>query len=128
MQKYTILIVEDDQHIGELIDITLSDPEYSKLYVDNGIAARAKLIDEPDLVILDIMIPEPDGWKLYKEIRSNPKLDKTRVLIFTALILAKDFVKSKAILPSDLLMYKPFELKELKSNVRKLLGISRRIG
>jgi two-component system, OmpR family, alkaline phosphatase synthesis response regulator PhoP len=122
MQLHKILIVEDDPNINELIRITILSPSYSIICVDNGIEALAKLIQEkPDLVLLDILIPEPDGWEIYKTIRSNPDLNHTGVIILTALLFRSDFLQAKRILPTDMVMRKPFELDELKANVKRLL-------
>jgi two-component system, OmpR family, phosphate regulon response regulator PhoB len=122
MKPHRILIVEDDPNISELITITLDFPFYAITCVDSGAAALAKLAEEkPDLVVLDILIPEPDGWKLYKFIRNDPSLADTRILILTALITKQDGIKKSKILPTDGYMTKPFNLDELKMKVMELL-------
>jgi DNA-binding response OmpR family regulator len=122
MNPYKILIVEDDSNISELIEITLMSPHYTLTFTDSGAAALEKLAEEkPDLVVLDILIPEPDGWKLYKIIRDNPGLEDTRVIILSALLFRPEFLRAKNILPADLVMKKPFELDELRMNVKNIL-------
>lgn len=122
MQLYRILVVEDDPNISELIKITLMSPFYAITCVDSGAAALEKLaVEKPDLVVLDILIPEPDGWKLYKIIRSDPALAHVRILILTALITKQDCLKKKNILPADGYMTKPFNLDELRLKVGELL-------
>jgi DNA-binding response OmpR family regulator len=121
-QPYKILIVEDEIDITELIRATLMSSSYSITCVDTGTAALAALASEtPDLILLDILIPEPDGWEIYKTIRSNADFRNTRVIIMTALLLAPDFLKGKVILPADKVMKKPFELDELVANVKDIL-------
>lgn len=121
-QPYKILIVEDEIDITDLIRVTLMSPSYSITCVDTGAAALAALADEiPDLILLDILIPEPDGWEIYTTIRSNADFKNTRVIIMTALLLAPDFLKGKVILPADKVMKKPFELDELAANVKNIL-------
>jgi DNA-binding response OmpR family regulator len=122
MKPYRILIVEDDPNISELIKITLESPLYAITCVDSGAAALIKLgEDKPDLVVLDILIPEPDGWKLYEIIRSDPTLAHIRILILTALITKEDGIKKKNILPADGYMTKPFNLENLRMKVMELL-------
>ena len=122
MHHYKILIVEDDPNISELIKITLASPLYSITCVDSGAAALAKLAEEkPDLVVLDILIPEPDGWKLYAMVRGEPSLAHVRILILTALITKQDGLKKRSVLPADGYMTKPFNLDELRLKVGELL-------
>jgi DNA-binding response OmpR family regulator len=122
MQQHRILVVEDDPNISELIKITLESPFYAITCVDSGAAALIKLGEEkPDLVILDILIPEPDGWKLYVIIRNDPELVHIRILILTALITKQDGIKKNKILPADRYMTKPFNLEELRMKVMELL-------
>ena len=122
MQLRRILVVEDDPNISELITITLMSPHYVITCVDSGTAALAKLVEEkPDLVVLDILIPEPDGWKLYAMIRSDPALAHIRILILTALITKQDTFKKRNILSADGYMTKPFNLVELRRKVMELL-------
>jgi DNA-binding response OmpR family regulator len=122
MQQLRILIVEDEPNISELITITLESPLYAITCADSGAAALVKLADEkPDLVVLDILIPEPDGWKLYQIIRKDPALAHVRILILTALITKWDGRNKKNILASDGYMTKPFNLEELRMKVMELL-------
>jgi two-component system phosphate regulon response regulator PhoB len=122
MQLHKILVVEDDPNISELITITLMSPLYVITCVDSGTAALVKIAEQnPDLMVLDILIPEPDGWKLYAMIRSDPALAHIRILILTALITKQDGIKKRNILPMDGYMTKPFNLVELRMKVMELL-------
>lgn len=68
-----ILVVEDDPHISELIKITVSSPLYAITCVDTGSEALAKLMeDKPNLVLLDILMPEPDGGRSTKPSATTP--------------------------------------------------------
>jgi two-component system alkaline phosphatase synthesis response regulator PhoP len=117
-----ILVVEDDPHISELIKITVSSPVYSITCVDTGGEALAKLLqDKPNLVLLDILVPEPDGWSLYKTIRNNPGLAHTRVIILSALPIKPEVLTEKNLLPTDMFMAKPFDLDDLRMNVKNML-------
>ncbi len=122
MKQYKILIIEDDININELIEITLKSPDLVIKSVHDGTTAIAMLKEDiPDLVVLDIMIPAPDGWEIYNTIRSNPDFTHTKVLILTALYFSNEFLALKNISPTDLVMKKPFEIDELKSNADNML-------
>ena len=120
-RPYKILIVEDDAPISELIALTLSSPEYGITCADNGKEALVRLSQESiDLVVLDILIPPPDGWEIYRAIRSSPRLGNTKVIILTALGFLPGYVKGKNLAKTDMIMKKPFELEELRSNVKNM--------
>jgi putative two-component system response regulator len=123
MNTSKILVVEDDSNISELIRITLLSPLYDITCVDTGAEALAKLSgDKPDLIVLDILIPEPDGWEIYRAIRSNPELAHARVIILTALLFSQEFLRTKKILATDIVMKKPFEIDELRIKTKDLLA------
>jgi DNA-binding response OmpR family regulator len=119
MSHFKILVAEGDSDISELIKITLCSRLYSILCVDSVTEAFAKLTEQkPDLVVVDLLMPEFDGWKLYKAIRAKPECNRTRVVILTDLL----FMPEYHILSADLVMEKPFELDELRTNVKNLLS------
>jgi DNA-binding response OmpR family regulator len=122
MKPYRILVVEDDPSISELVSLTLSTAGHIVTTATDGVEALEKIRrGKPDLVVLDILIPEPDGWKLYKIIRSDTALLHVRILILTALITKWDGPKKRNIIPADGYMTKPFNLDELRMKVIQLL-------
>jgi two-component system, OmpR family, phosphate regulon response regulator PhoB len=122
MQPHRILVVEDDPSISELVSLTLSNAGHIVAAAADGVEALEKIRREkPDLVVLDILIPEPDGWKLYTIIRNDPALAHVRILILTALITKQDPVYKRNILPEDGYMTKPFNLDELRMKVLQLM-------
>jgi len=123
MELYNILIVEDDPEISELFKLALESPEYALSTALNGTEALEKLkFEKPDLVVLDILIPEPNGWKLYEMIRKNPAFSNTRVLIATALTIYPQVLAEKRLRPIDRFMKKPFDIENLRSSVKELLA------
>jgi DNA-binding response OmpR family regulator len=123
MNLNKILVVEDDPSISELIKITLTSPFYNIACVDSGDGAVTILKgDKPDLVVLDILIPGPDGWAVYKFIRNNPRLKQTRVIILTALPIRQTVLAEKNMLTTDLYMTKPFELEDLRKSVKSMIA------
>ena len=116
-----ILVIDDDIAINQLIKINLELSGYSVISATDGIKGFALCKQElPDLVILDVMMPEVDGYTVAKYIRENPSTKETPILMLTALGQLDDKVKGFDIGVDDYLV-KPFEIEELKVRVRALL-------
>jgi len=128
MKHHKILVIEDEPDITDLIKITLKDSNCTIAFVDNGPDALTMLKEEiPDLILLDIMIPSPDGWEIYRAIRANPEFDQTRVIVITALFFTPEFLILKRVLKTDLIMKKPFDIEELIASVKHFLAENKRI-
>lgn len=84
--KKRILLVEDDQSLQELYEINLKDKEYEVIKASNGQEALAKAVDEkPDLILLDIMLPEIDGFSVLDILKKTPKTQSIPIIILTVL-------------------------------------------
>ncbi len=122
-----ILVVDDDRAINELIKVNLELNGYSVVQAFDGIEGFAMAKQElPSLVILDIMMPDVDGFTVAQRIRMNPELKETPILMLTALSQINDKVKGFDIGVDDYLV-KPFDMEELKVRVRALLKRSNQI-
>ena len=116
-----ILITDDDEAILELIKINLELSGHDVICASDAMKSFALLQQEnPDLIILDVMMPEVDGFTLAQRIRNNPKYDNIPILMLTALGMLEDKVKGFNAGVDDYLV-KPFEIEELKLRVRALL-------
>ena len=116
-----ILVIDDDAAINELIKINLQLFGYDVITAPDGIKGFALVKQEkPDLVILDVMMPEVDGYTVAKRIRENPDTKSLPILMLTALGMVGDKVKGIDIGVDDYLD-KPFEMEELRVRVRALL-------
>lgn len=114
----TILVVDDDPNILELVRITLSAASYTVMKAKNGREALELMEQEvPDLAVVDVMMPEMDGYTLTKKLRSEWDIP---VLLLTAKGELED--KEKGFLAgSDDYLVKPFEPKELLFRIRAIL-------
>ncbi|MCM1265771.1 MAG: response regulator transcription factor [Candidatus Gastranaerophilales bacterium] len=122
-----ILVVDDDIAINELIKVNLELHGYSVLQAYDGISGFAVAKQEiPDLVVLDVMMPEVDGFTVAQRIRQNDSTKDTPILMLTALSQLNDKVKGFDIGVDDYLV-KPFEMDELLVRVRALLKRSRKL-
>ena len=117
-----ILLIEDEQDIREIIGSFLSDEGYDVAAVSDGEKGLEELrAEEPDLVLLDVMLPGKDGWQILKEIR---KTSDAAVIMLTALGRTDDKVKGLSGGADDYI-HKPFDLAEMKSRMEAVLRRTR---
>ncbi len=113
-----ILIIEDDPAIGELITLYAEKNGYSVCVAHNGTSGLDLFYEQPpDLVILDIMLPEMDGWDVCKEIR---RYEKTPVIMLTGKGENRDKLKGFELGTDDYLV-KPFDPNELMARTKAVL-------
>lgn len=118
MATAKILIADDDRNIVELLRLYIEKEGYSTIIAYDGKQAISTFKNEnPDLVVLDVMMPEADGWQVCKEIR---KTSDTPIIMLTA--KGETFDKVLGLeLGADDYMVKPFETKELIARIKAVL-------
>lgn len=113
-----ILIVEDEAKIAQFLAKGLNESGYTSSIVQDGIEALSRLqMDSFDLVILDVMLPELDGWQVLQTLRTFSKIP---VLMLTAKDHVLDRVKGLELGADDYLV-KPFSYVELLARIKSLL-------
>ncbi|HMO08121.1 MAG TPA: response regulator [Paracoccaceae bacterium] len=121
-RRHRVLVVEDEDNIAIALDYLLTREGYDHDRVANGGEALGRIRDtQPDLVLLDVMLPEVSGYEICQGVRLDPSLAAVKVLMMTARGSAIERKKGMA-LGADGFITKPFELKELRQEVRRLLG------
>ena len=122
-----ILIIDDDTAINELIKVNLELQGYEVVQAFNGIEGFAKAKqEEPALIILDVMMPEVDGFTVAQRIRQCAEIAETPIIMLTALSQLNDKVNGFNLGVDDYLT-KPFEIDELIVRVRALLKRTKQI-
>ena len=122
-----ILVIDDDAAINELIKINLELNGYNVIQAFNGVDGFAKAKQEsPALVILDVMMPEVDGFTVAQRIRQSSEIADIPIIMLTALSQLNDKVNGFNIGVDDYLT-KPFEIDELLVRVRALLKRTQQI-
>ncbi len=118
----TILIVDDEEDIRELISVSLMrEEDYKLLEAVNGLEAlQLARATRPDLIILDLMLPEMDGLTVYKNLREDARTNSIPVIMLTARGRLEEKIMGLG-LGADDYMAKPFSPKELMLRVRNLL-------
>ena len=114
-----VLVVDDEPDTLELVKLVLESGGFEAILANNGKEAMAKIeITRPDLVLLDIMMPEMDGWDVFRRIREkNPAIP---VAILTAKAQNIDKLLGLHVLKADDYITKPFGKNELIGKVKKL--------
>ncbi len=122
-----ILVIDDDLAINELIKINLELQGYEVIQAFNGTEGFALVKQEaPSLVVLDVMMPEVDGYTVAQRIRQSEEIAETPIIMLTALSELNDKVNGFNLGVDDYLT-KPFEIEELVVRVRALLKRSSKI-
>jgi DNA-binding response OmpR family regulator len=120
-KKHRVLIVEDEDNIAIALDYLMSREGYDHDRIANGADALAAIRKtRPDLVLLDVMLPEVSGYEICQEVRADESLRDVKILMMTARGSALERRKGLA-LGADGFIAKPFELKELRAEVHRLL-------
>ncbi len=122
-----ILVVDDDTAINELIKVNLELQGYEVFQAYNGTEGFALAKQEmPSLIVLDVMMPEVDGFTVAQRIRQCAEIADTPIIMLTALGELNDKVNGFNLGVDDYLT-KPFEIEELIVRVRALLKRTRQI-
>ena len=123
-QRATLLIVDDDRDLVELItDVLARDGRFEVRSVNNGFDAGVMLKEyHPDLIILDIMLPDINGKAVCQRVRSDSALDDVRIICISGMVEADKVDDLKAAGANDFLQ-KPFEVERLLERMCQLLDI-----
>ena len=124
MSDKTILLVDDEPHIIELIKLTLGEDEYEYFEAENGkevIETAEK--EKPDLILLDIMMPVVDGYEVARILKKNKDTKDIIVAMISAKKEDQDVLKG---IDKGAVAYitKPFNPMELEEKVKDLLKIT----
>jgi len=115
----TVLICDDEPSLRELIRISLDGP-YRFVEADDGESSLALARSErPDVVILDMMMPKRSGLEVLTELRREPDLAKTPVIVLTAQPATREQALRNG---ADIVMVKPFEPEQITAAVEEVLA------
>ncbi len=126
-EKKKILVVDDDRIIVETIVQALEEDEYGyeMISASDGFEAGLQVSHfRPDLLILDIMMPDINGYEVCKKIKSNPETCDIKIIVLSAYLNDEAFREMKEH-GADACFSKPLPLERLKSEVAKMLGLKK---
>ncbi|MDP0490819.1 MAG: response regulator transcription factor [Verrucomicrobiota bacterium JB023] len=120
-RKQRILVVEDERDVADLVTYNLERAGYEVSTARDGlIGQEMALRDEPDLIVLDLMLPGKDGYSVFKDIRRDSRTSTTPVIMLTARAQTEDRIQGLQAGADDYLT-KPFSPKELVLRVGAIL-------
>jgi DNA-binding response OmpR family regulator len=123
-----VVCVEDDETMIDLVKFMLNMKGFDVVGARSGQEAL-KLIPStrPDLVLLDIMMPEMDGWEVYQQMKADDYMRTIPVIVVTAKAQPIDEVLARKIAKVDDYVTKPFTPRDLEARIQKVLVDSSRV-
>ena len=116
-----ILIADDEQNIVISLEFLMKREGFEVVVANDGEEAIRRIrADQPDLVLLDVMMPKKSGFEVCQEVKADPALGGVRILMLTAKGRDTEVAKGLA-LGADAYMTKPFSTRELVDKVRSML-------
>lgn len=123
MLNKIILLVEDDKDLMGLMKMKLTSEGFKVIIAETGQQALDQLEQKPDLVLLDILLPDIDGLTVLNEIASNPKTKNLPVIILSNLADQGSFEQAKAVGDYEYLIKAKTDLRELVAKIKRKLGL-----
>lgn len=121
--KRSVLVVDDDQSITRLIRRNLEDRDTQVVEVTTGLDCITKLLDtRVDLILLDLKLPDFNGWGILSLLRLTESLSDIPVIVVTA--EPADAAMVRQLRPDDYIQ-KPFEMRDLLASVRRIIESGR---
>ncbi|MEF3280051.1 MAG: response regulator [Elusimicrobiota bacterium] len=118
----TIVVVDDDPNVGLLVSVILKNLNYNVVTLLNGRELLSYLIKKPkpSLILLDLKLPDIDGYELCKKIRENQVLSDIPIIILTGVSEVDSKIKTIEIGADDYIN-KPFDVRELRVRIKRIL-------
>ncbi|MEA2007234.1 MAG: response regulator [Patescibacteria group bacterium] len=121
-----ILIVEDDKMLVEIYHKKFSSDGYQVDTAGSGVEAIKKIIkNKPDLVLLDLVMPEEDGFEVLRRVKNNAKSKDVRIIVFSNLSQEEDKEKATALGAEGFITKSDFTPQEIVEKVHEILKIDK---
>ena len=118
-----VVCIEDEPEMIDLVRLILGRKGFNVIGANGGVEGlEAVRRERPDLVLLDLMMPDMDGWEVYQQIKADSELREIPVIVVTAKAQSIDKVLGLHIAKVDDYISKPFGPQELLESVEKILG------
>ena len=123
-----ILVVEDDLNVSQILEEFLKDayPSFQVLLAGDGFEAGKLIASQtPDLLILDLILPGLDGFKVVENIRNDKALSHTKIIAMTGFDNAENRERLTKAGGADVFLPKPMDLNRLRQSINKLLKVAK---
>ena len=122
--KKKVLIVDDEPNSVISLEFLMKREDFEVFVATDGEEALQQIAEhDPDLILLDIMLPKKNGFEVCQELRADPARAGTKVIMLTAKGRDTEIAKGLA-LGADAYMTKPFSTRDLVARVKTLLGLA----
>lgn len=123
MTSVRVVCIEDESEMIDLVRLILSREGYEVIGASGGAKGLEAVEDlMPDLVLLDLMMPDMDGWEVYQRLKANPNTRNIPVIVVTARAQSIDKVLGLHIAKVDDYITKPFGPAELLKSIERVLA------
>ncbi len=123
MAKKVLLVVDDEPDFVKVLTARLKDRGYD---VDSALSAAQAMdrikLNRPDLIILDIMMPETDGTEMANRLRNDKKTEKIPIIFLSAIITKSEEARMGNSIGGNIILAKPCEIDVLESKIIEQLG------
>ena len=120
-----VVCIEDEPEMIDLVRLILGRRGFEVVGANGGVEGlEAVRREQPDLILLDLMMPDMDGWEVYQRIKGDEQLREIPVIVVTAKAQSIDKVLGLHIAKVDDYITKPFGPQELLESVDKILGLA----
>lgn len=125
VDQLRVVCIEDEPEMIDLVRLILSRKGFEVIGAHGGVEGLETVKREkPDLVLLDLMMPDMDGWEVYQKIKADKELRGIPIVVVTAKAQSIDKVLGLHIAKVDDYITKPFGPQELLESVERILGIT----
>ncbi|MBF8257520.1 MAG: response regulator receiver protein [Anaerolineales bacterium] len=122
-QAKRVVCIEDEPEMIDLVRLILGRKGFEVIGANGGVEGlEAVRREKPDLVLLDLMMPDMDGWEVYQQIKADEALRHIPIVVVTAKAQSIDKVLGLHIAKVDDYITKPFGPQELLESIAKILG------
>lgn len=118
-----IVCIEDEPDMIELLRTILESSGYKVIGATGGVIGLETVRREkPDLILLDLMMPDMDGWEVFQQIKDDPDLSQIPIVVVTAKAQSIDKVLGLYIARAEDYITKPFKVQDLVDRIENLVG------
>ena len=123
-ENLRVVCIEDEPEMIDLVRLILGRRGFDVVGANGGLEGlEAVRRERPNLILLDLMMPDMDGWEVYQRIKADEELRRIPVIVVTAKAQSIDKVLGLHIAKVDDYITKPFGPQELLESVEKILGL-----